>query len=260
MKLYGALSTSLIVLLTWVSPVWSHNEQRLLTGSVAVGSLGPGVIGLCRLCNCYFSSDCSAFAWCGSYSQCRRFNRPNYKVMDGTCRIWVLPWRDVVVARVADVVDLLFQTYLKAGREGGGDRDPYLFEQARAIPLPGGWHEALEEVVHTALDLALGYDFAQPYVLAPELGGSIPPLTPTASELVEAMRMGLVEAIKSDKPLAVRGPIDEFWKKNPKYVPLHVGRCYPHGHTFHPAAGTPGECQIYELQRMLEGMLQKAIK
>ncbi len=53
-------------------------------------------------------------------------------------------------------------------------------------------------------------------------------------------------------PDAVEAPLRSFWSRTEAFVPMHGGRCYPHGH---PDAHDEPTCQIEELKADLRLLL-----
>ncbi len=72
----------------------------------------------------------------------------------------------------------------------------------------------------------------------------------SASAIIDAARKGLLEALKTGDDDKVSAPLQEFWSKNPRYIPNHLGRCYPHGHAEIRDMKAAVACQIDVLQRV----------
>jgi hypothetical protein len=210
-------------------------------------------------CNCYFSRDCDA-------GRCDYFGCTLQGDNDGTCTT------DFVksLPPLLPAVDLYFQAYLASARGGGISPDIDLVRQAQAIPLAANEHLVALTIVHTALDLVLGFDFIRPQACLATPGGPgeiavgalgqfrfaktksahATEMPVAALEAIEAAQAAVVSAMRSPNPALVVEPLQSFWRKHPTYAPRHTGRCYHHGHA-NMSYRTPEECQIDELQIML---------
>src|SRR5262249_39054540 len=217
--------------------------------AVLIGFTQPSYA--CTNCNCYFSSNCSQtgrgticrYTWNGEI--CTWIAKPNVRIggvlicggtpgqpqCDGRCRDQRRPgaiWRDIDRAVVATAFNLYLKAYLAVAQQGGGGPDPTLLKEAMSVPLPSDWHEELQEAIQDALDVLIGFDFMRsrdptcPF-------GQCPALSDVPFLLVDTARQALEDGIVQNNSEAVVGPIRDFWKAY-QWVPMHTGRCYPHGH------------------------------
>lgn len=79
-----------------------------------------------------------------------------------------------------------------------------------------------------------------------------------AAALVDAVRLGLTEAIKTRNSTEIDPPLRAFWSKHAGYAPQHTGRCYPHGHAEVTDARSSIECQSATLQRVAMQLIAAA--
>jgi hypothetical protein len=91
-----------------------------------------------------------------------------------------------------------------------------------------------------------------PCVVSGTCFGNIGRLSDAAATLVDAAREGFVTGLLDNNPDAVDAPLREFWSQNAGFVPMHGGRCYPHGH---PDAPDELTCQIDDLKADLTLLL-----
>jgi hypothetical protein len=188
-------------------------------------------------CSCYFDDECDLL--CGGYGQCT----PNGKA-DGTCGPWKPHGGIFDAVAWSKAADLYFEAYQVPVKAGEGRPDERLLQVAGKIELGDdtrGNHEVLQQVIFECLDAALGFDFQFPQ--PGQSTGNIRGVPPEATELVEAVRKGFVNALVKKDPNVAAVPIREFWKNHPNYVPRHTGRYYPHGHAGPPP--NPEKSQIY---------------
>ena len=227
-----------------------------------------------RLCNCYYSSNCSStgrgtkclWTWNGAVCLWRPKpatmingvhicgENPGDPQCDGLCTgliIRHIDWNRVIAIDVAEAADLYFQAYLAAGRSGGGPPDRSFVERAAALRLPMNWHLELIDAVHRSLNVTLGWDF-MPCTFDETCFGQVPRLSEDAAALIDAAREGFVAGLRDNDPRAVEAPIRDFWSRTESYEPMHSGRCYPHGHPDAPDAAT---CQVEELKADLALLL-----
>lgn len=139
---------------------------------------------------------------------------------------------------VAATLDLYFQAYRVPVVAGTGSPDPELWRQAVARGGP-----RYTQLVHDALDVALGFDFVHPPSLdpmfctrAPEADdrpGLIRAVEPVAATaMLDAVAAAVHEAVVASDPRRVTPRMMlSFWStQHGSYHPMHTGRCYPHGH------------------------------
>ncbi len=225
-------------------------------------------------CNCYYSENCQEtgrgnkckYVWTGV--SCLIVPKPHTKIndvyicgeipgnpqCDGLCTvkpIRPINWEEVIPFEVAQAADLYFRAYLRAGVRGGGPPDRALVRRAGDLQLPINWHLELIDAVHGALDVTLGWDF-MPCTERNTCFGHVPRLEETAAALVDAAREGFVAGLLDNDPGAVEAPLRSFWSRTEAFVPMHGGRCYPHGH---PDAHDEPTCQIEELKADLRLLL-----
>lgn len=212
----------------------------------------------CPDCNCYWSKDCPGHMYCGDYFKCRLKGQPgSNKIFDGTCRKRATGaiWLRVNPQSVANAVDLYFQAYMEPITRGGGRPNEELLRAAQAIRLGRIWHKELQENVRSALDAVLGFDFHPPNPICRTDFGTIGVSNiPAAVALVEETRMGFREAILENNADVIERHIMAFWSEFPEYVPMHTGRCYPHGHPEFDIS--PEACQIAHLKAILWVLLE----
>lgn len=204
-------------------------------------------------CDCYWSSDCPGHQYCGDYFKCRMKGK-----LDGTCRKRATGaiWLRVNPQSVANAVDLYFQAYMEPITTGGGRPNEELLRAAQAVRLSRTWHKELQENVRSALDAVLGFDFLPPTPICPTDFGNIStiPDIRAALAIVEETRMGFVDAIVENNADVIESHIMMFWEEHPGYVPMHTGRCYPHGHP--EFVISPEACQIAHLKAILWVLLE----
>lgn len=263
LKIVGAAAATFFVDLTAGARVASADITRLFKLFLRI-----------KLCNCYYSSDCSNTGrgtkclWTWNGAVCLWRPKPTTTIngvlicnespgdpkCDGLCTGFIIrhiDWAHVFVIDVAEAADLYFQAYLAAGRRGGGPPDRSFVERAAALHLPMNWHLELIDAVHRSLDATIGWDF-MPCTFDETCFGHVPRLSEDAAALVDAAREGFVVGLRDNNPGAVEAPIRDFWSRTESYAPKHTGRCYPHGH---PDAPDPATCQIEELRADLTLLL-----
>jgi hypothetical protein len=244
-----------------------------LVSVVGFAKIMGAVGGPCRAadCNCYFTADCKGTTRgtkCNRHLEggCTERNKPDETIngvlicgkpvgqpkCDGICqteKAHGASWKNISPALVAKAADLYFSAYQKAAATGGGPPNSTLLKAALAVPLPESWHIELQNEVHNALTVILGWDF-MPSLDLTQCFGQVPSLGTAPASLLDAARRGIVEGILQDDPKAVVQPIQEFWSQgDDQYKPMHLGVCYPHGH---PEVTHPGTCQIQELEAIVE--------
>jgi hypothetical protein len=222
----------------------------------------------CPVCKCYYTYDCgSGGGSCGGYGNCTADGK-----LDGTCsgseliaakdplnkKNLPLPKQDP--AALYSAVDSYFQAFLKAVNKGGGVPDQKLVAAAqKTMPSKAGL-DNVEYAVWVSLDAVMGWDFMYPNKLQRASGyvGNIREVhgVSTASGIVEAARKGLLEAVQSGDSTKVAAPLQEFWAKNPDFIPRHLGRCYPHGHSEVTDLKSTVACQIDTLQRVADSLIK----
>jgi hypothetical protein len=163
-------------------------------------------------------------------------------------------------AAVYAAVDSYFQAFLKAVNQGGGVPDQKLVAAAqKAMPSKTGL-DNVEYAVWVSLDATMGWDFMYPSKLQRASGyvGNIREVhgVNAASGIVDAARKGLLDAVQSGDATKVTAPLQEFWAKNPDFIPRHLGRCYPHGHSEVTDAKSTVACQIDTLQRVADSLIK----
>jgi len=222
-------------------------------------------------CECYFSADCSGTSRgvrCDYTAKCDQRNKPDEKIggklicgspinqpkCDGMCkatRTQGANWGAVDVRLVGKAFDLYLQAYRAAGLTGGGPPSPALLRMALSIPIPDAWHVELQDATHNVFDVLLGWDF----MLSLDTRvcfAEMPAVNGSALHLIDAARLGLVNGLLQNNSAAVVAPIQSFWAGSETYQPLHLGRCYPHGH---PEITDVSVCQVIELQTLLQLLL-----
>jgi hypothetical protein len=213
--------------------------------------------GGCTSCDCYWSTECGKNETCSYSSGCTHDGK-----LDGTCttRGGGLGWGPISPAAVAAATDLYFQAYEAPVQGGGGRPDFNLVAEALAVGLEPyeEWHTFLQDIVHGALDRILGWDFSFPPAFVPFCLGNIKPHSGAeqAEGLVNVVKQAFVRAIKTGNPQTVRPALEEFWGDNERYVPRHSGRCTPHGHPEVHDETSSRECQVNELTKLLETLLE----
>jgi len=223
----------------------------------------------CPTCDCYYSSDCSSGKTCGGYGNCTASGK-----LDGTCsggseEIFskgpldkkLLPTPKQDPAAVYAAVDTYFQAFIKAVNRGGGVPDQKLLATAQKAAATEAGRRDVEYAVWVSMDAVMGWDFMYPNDLQRASGfvGNIREVhgVAAASGIVDAARRGILDAIQSGDATKVAGPLQEFWSKNPNFIPRHLGRCYPHGHAEVTDSKSATACQIDTLQRVATILIKK---
>ncbi|SRR5579871_385196 len=220
-------------------------------------------------CNCYYSSDCSTGRSCGGYGSCSGSGKN-----DGTCSSTIvtgidplhkqLPMPKQDPAAVYAAVDSYFQAFLMAVNHGGGVPDQKLVAAAQKALPSKPVLDNVEYAVWVSMDAVMGWDFMYPNKLQRASGyvGNIREVhgVNSASGIVEAARKGLLEAVQSGDSSKVAAPLQEFWSKNPAFIPRHLGRCYPHGHDEVTDTKSTIACQIDTLQRLASMLIETSKK
>jgi hypothetical protein len=220
------------------------------------------------LCACYYASDCrTRNALCNYSGSCLPQGKNH-----GLCDLVAPPPstnldavsnenRGLVVAEriaISSAVDSYFQGFMKAIENGGGHPDPKLVRAALDIRLSQNLHDRVELAVWVSLDAVMGWDFEFPlkFQRAEGFMGNVRDVggVRASGAIVDAARRGLLDALKTGDSSKVVPPLQEFWSKNPNYMPRHLGRCYPHGHPELTDMTAGIACQIDVLQRAA-GML-----
>lgn len=223
-------------------------------------------------CGCYFSTNCGARQYCnyrtilggGGTSHCCQRGK-----LDGVCATKSAVsayWSQVEVSAVTLAISKYFQAYLVPVARGEGRPDETWLREAVNVRIHANaqvgnlWHSVLQELVHNALDIVLGYDFEgirSPVLTVQDFGfGNIRGLRDpvAATALVRATYLGIKGAVERRSSNEISKNIREFWVRYPRYVPMHTGRCYPHGHPGQTDALT---CQIDALVRLVEVVLAR---
>lgn len=135
----------------------------------------------------------------------------------------------------AEAIDLYFLAYAPAIERGGGTPDQQLWQNA--LNYDGGYFKV---IAHEAMDRALGWDFMYPLIYEPNSMGQIRnvPSRTKALVMLETVRTALKEALIDESTDEIITYMDGFFSLYPDYYPLHVGRCYAHGHEYFPYDGT----------------------
>lgn len=142
--------------------------------------------------------------------------------------------------------------------------------KAASAPLTPDADQRARGLVASLLDDALGFDFVHPTSDGLAKGGAAAPTGPavtgyfrsvsneaTSAALVEAVRVGVAEAVAKGDPAMAARPVLAFFERNADYQPMHAGRCYPHGHTDYRAkAKSPSDCVSDAIQRGVGFMMR----
>ena len=222
-----------------------------------------------NICSCYYSSDCK-----GRTATCQRgsYCLPSGK-NDGVCNIGTAPTplpnldalseenREVLLSdrrAISAAVDAYFRSFVKAIENGGGFPDPNLLQDALNARLSQTAHDRVEQAVWVSLDAVMGWDFESPNLIQKAQGfaGNVREVggVQDAAGIVDATRRGFLKALETNDAGNVVPPLLDFWSKNPRYMPHHLGRCYPHGHAEIRDMKAAIACQTDVLQRAA-GML-----
>jgi hypothetical protein len=256
MKIVGLLVCSLLLI-----------GAAFAQSSAPQNSMSVDSVGVVKgTCNCYWSSDCSTGSTCGGYGNCTASGK-----LDGTCSTVVvtssdplkkqqLPMPKQDPAAVYAAVDGYFQAFIKAVNKGGGQPDAKLVAAAqKAMPSKTGL-DNIEYAVWVSMDAVMGWDFMYPNKWQRATGyvGNIRQVhgVDAATGIVDATRRGLLDAVQSGDSTKVAAPLQEFWAKNPDFMPRHTGRCYPHGHDEVTTMQGTVACQIDTLQRVATMLIQ----
>jgi hypothetical protein len=241
-----------------VRPLWSL-PVRLFGAALLMGiDCQPGPTGPPELptCECYSESQCHPNLVCG-INGCVHQGKN-----DGECVRLPGGGTDVPTElspanRAAETIDLVFRAYEPAViAEDGGRADPVLWDRMYETALSPRWAEILIYMSHLAIDRTLGFDFAfvDPTSGIEDTRGNFRGSPHGALALLRATRDALIAGVLARDPAAVRGPIANFWRMRPAYVPDHTGRCYPHGH--HQLENVdPETCQRDYLQRAVQQII-----
>ncbi|HZO13494.1 MAG TPA: hypothetical protein VFB62_09545 [Polyangiaceae bacterium] len=213
-------------------------------------------------CECYRAEDCDSTEpddWiCRGYKLCGGTGK-----LDGTCLAAPVspPWSPELLS---EALTLYFEAYAIPISSGEGRPDPDLLAEAQDVQLSQVQHDAVKETVHLALDAVIGFDFDFPARpgRSSNAGNSVDPFvfgnirgTPAeAAAIVEAARVGMVEAILTRNLNAVAEPLEDFWAAHPDFHPHHTGRLYAHGHAQYDGIA-PLDAQIDHLKRFLRHLL-----
>jgi hypothetical protein len=224
-------------------------------------------------CTCYYSRDCSSGQTCGGMGNCVADGKK-----DGSCSQTV-PAASVSLpnlssrkakhstakedrAALQGAVDAYFQAFLKAIERGGGRPDPKLVQAALKTPLSKAGRDRVEYAVWVSMDAVMGWDFMYPskFLRASGFVGNIREVNgvSSAAGIVEATRRGILDAIESGDATKINAPLREFWAKNPTYMPHHLGRCYPHGHSEVTDSATSVSCQADTIERVAAMLIKQA--
>jgi hypothetical protein len=159
---------------------------------------------------------------------------------------------------ISAAVDAYFRSFVKAIENGGGLPDPNLLQDALDARLSQTAHDRVEQAVWVSLDAVIGWDFESPTPIQKAQGfaGNVREVggVQDAEGIVDATRRGFLKALETNDAGNVVPPLLDFWSKNPRYMPHHLGRCYPHGHAEIPDMKAAIGCQTDVLQRAA-GML-----
>ena len=163
---------------------------------------------------------------------------------------------------IYSAVDGYFQAFLQAVNHGGGVPDPQLIRTAQKTLESESSLNDVEYGVWVSMDAVMGWDFMYPNKLQRTSGyvGNIREVHGVSAALgiVDAARRGLLDALKSGDSKKVAEPLQEFWSKNPKFSPRHLGRCYPHGHEEVTDDRSTAACQIDTLQQVAIMLIKTA--
>lgn len=224
-------------------------------------------------CRCYYSSDCrntSRGDTCDrTNGSCTERPKPNERIngvlicnekpgepkCDGLCKSQRRPgasWSNVDLNLVANAADLYLRAYQTAAAGAGGPPDPGLLVQALAVAISNDWHLELQDAVHNLLDVLIGWDFLRGRDQYVEFG-EVPALESAPLQLLSSIRMAFVAGLRNNQPEAATPALLSFWAQGEVYRPMHLGRCYPHGHPNMPDIPA---CQAEEISGLLTLLLR----
>lgn len=221
-------------------------------------------------CDCYFDKDCGFLFYCRYDVECtwvpkgieegdehgRECPGSSVGSCDGLCKFLKLPYGTVSREIFANAADLIFKSYIKAaeGATPHGQADASYLAQAQSIKLPGDSRNDLNGAIFSAIELVAGWDFGMAHrdMSLPDRPGTEGffrgfPKEGGLPDIIDAVRQGFVEVIRSGDEKAIVPPILKFWEVHPNFRPNHGGRCYPHGHGIYNVAV---ECQVENLQKI----------
>lgn len=223
-------------------------------------------------CNCYYSNDCNKGRnpVCQVGGNCLPMGK-----LDGECSFIAAPPPDLSTLTSKDLelisadklamsaaLDAYFESYMKAIENGGGQPDAKSLQKALDVRLTQKERQNVEMAVWVSLDTMMGWDFMYPTQTQRAAGyfGNIREVggVGSASGIVNAAKLALLDALNNGNTAGIEAPLLDFWAKNPNYMPRHMGRCYPHGHSeLHDMKGAV-ECQVQNLHSLGGILLETA--